>query len=153
MLIGLHVFGAVVVLWTVWFCASASYERNSSSFHSPWKQWGQHCDNAAICSGTYFPFLKIWNEFVTCDWHFSSVKVFSDTLYLVHICLLISHGNCFCTLLKWTFKICDSQWCKYLQTHVAAVTVLPHLFAIVLHLFLKIQVKCSSYFNQKKTLT
>ena len=39
-LIGLLVYSAVVVLWTVWFRASASYERNSSSFHSPWKQWG-----------------------------------------------------------------------------------------------------------------
>ena len=30
------------------------------------------------------------------------------TLYLVHICLLISHGNCFCAPLKWTFRTCES---------------------------------------------
>ena len=138
-LIKLLVFGAVVVLWTVWFCASAGYERNSSIFLFPWKQWGYHSDHAAICPSTYFPFLKIWNEFVTCDWHFPSVKVFSDVqllyLNLVHICLLIIHGNCFCAPLKWTFRTYNSQWWKHLQTHVAAVTVSPRWFAVVLRLF------------------
>ena len=80
-----------------------------------------------MCSCTYFPFLKIWNEFVTCDWHSSSVKVFSDVqilyLYLVHICLFISHGNCFCAPLKWTFRTYDSQWCKHLQTRCRSHSV------------------------------
>ena len=91
---------------------------------------------------------------MACDWHFSSVKVFSDVqllcLYLVHICLLISHGNCFCAPLKWTLRKFDSWWCKHLQTHVATVIVFPHWFAVVLHLLLKFQVKCSSFFYQKQ---
>ena len=96
---------------------------------------------------------------MTCDLHSSSVKVFSDVqllyFYLVHICLLISHGNCFCAPLKWTLRKFDSWWCKHLQTHVATITVFPnlsHWIAVVLRLFLKFPVNCSSYFL-KTTLT
>ena len=44
-------------------------------------------------------------------------------MYLVHICLLISHGNCFCAPLKWTFRTHDSQWCKHLQTRCRSHSV------------------------------
>ena len=91
---------------------------------------------------------------MTCDWQFSSVKVFSDVqllyLYLVHIYLLISHGNCFSAPLKWTFRTYDSQWCKHnLQTHVAAVTVFPLWFTVVLCLFFYISSEVLIIFYQK----